>query len=156
MDIAMVVMLILAAVVVSVYDTSEVQRTYADLFVQRHGHIPPLADWFFRADADAEVESWRRMHRNLWLLAGGLGIAAIIILIVRPVEPGLDRMREGDRCCVTGRRGIASSGDCRDALFEAPRPQRGYAAGLGEEVPAGSVTDRSMGPSARRTRCSPA
>jgi hypothetical protein len=88
MEIAIVVVLLLAGAVVGVYDRYAVQRTYADLFAERHGHIPPLTDWFFRADPDAEVESWRRLHRNLWLLAGGLGVAAILILIVRPVGPG--------------------------------------------------------------------
>ena len=36
-----------------------------------------------------------------------------------------DEISVRDRCCVTGHRGIASSDDCRDALFEAPRPREG-------------------------------
>ena len=83
MDIAVAVILLLVAAFVGSYDRYAVQRTYADLYAARHGRIPPLIEWFFTPDADPEVESWRRMHRNLYLVVTALGVAAIAILIVR-------------------------------------------------------------------------
>jgi hypothetical protein len=75
---AVVLILILAAVVVGWYDRYSVQRTYADLYAARYGQIPPLIDWFFEPDSDAEVDEWRRLHRNMYLLVTGLGAAAVI------------------------------------------------------------------------------
>ena len=83
MDIALVVILLLVGLIVGWYDRYAVQRTYADVYAARHGRIPPLIEWFFTADADPEVEYWRRMHRNLYLVVTALGVAAIAILIVR-------------------------------------------------------------------------
>ena len=83
MDIALVVILLLISVIVGWYDRYAVQRTYADLYAARHGGSPPLTNWFFTPDTDPEVESWRRRHRNLYLVVTALGVAAIAVLIVR-------------------------------------------------------------------------
>ena len=89
MDVALVLILIGSAVVVGSYDTYGVQRDYADLYASRHGHIPPLIDWFFKSDADAEVESLRRRHRNLYILVSGLAAAAVIVaLFIRNAARG--------------------------------------------------------------------
>jgi hypothetical protein len=74
--------LIVAAIVVSLYDRYSVQRTYADVCAARHGHIPPLADWFTTPDIDPEVERWRRYHRRLWIVSGVLVVGAVIFAIV--------------------------------------------------------------------------
>jgi hypothetical protein len=88
-DVALVVILLVSAVVVGWYDTYAVQRDYADLYASRHGHIPPLIDWFFKPDADAEVEALRRQHRNLWLLSGALVTGAVLVaLYIRATTPG--------------------------------------------------------------------
>jgi hypothetical protein len=88
-DVVLLVILLVSAVVVGCYDTYAVQRDYADLFAARHGHIPPLVDWFFQKDADVEVEALRRLHRNLSLLAGALAAgAAIVALYIRATTPG--------------------------------------------------------------------
>ncbi len=83
MDVALLVVLILTATVVVYYDTYSVQRTYADVCARRHGHIPPLVDWFFKSDPDPEVERWRRRHRNTTLLGIALWVAALIVIFVR-------------------------------------------------------------------------
>jgi cystathionine beta-synthase len=59
-----------------------------EVLSSKHGHVPPLANWFLHADPDAEVEYWLRLHRNLWLLVAGLGVLAILILIARPTSTG--------------------------------------------------------------------
>jgi hypothetical protein len=82
MGIGLAVILLLVAIGVGWYDRYSVQRTYADVYANRHGHIPPLADWFFTPDADAEVERLRRLHRNLWLASGGLGLVAVVVLLL--------------------------------------------------------------------------
>ena len=74
--------LIVAAIVVSLYDRYSVQRTYADVCAARHGHIPPLVDWFTTPDIDPEVEHWRRYHRRVTILGGVLAGAAVIFAIV--------------------------------------------------------------------------
>jgi hypothetical protein len=83
MDVALTLLLILAAIITSWYDTYSVQRTYANLCARRHGHIPPLMDWFFVPDADAEVERLRRRHRNMYLLAAAFAVAAVVVALVR-------------------------------------------------------------------------
>jgi hypothetical protein len=82
-DIALIVVLLLAAVIVGWYDTYSVQRTYADLYATRHGHIPPLIGWFFASDSDAEVERWRRLHRRMYVLVSALVLTAVIVALVR-------------------------------------------------------------------------
>ncbi len=88
MDTAVALVLLASAAVLGVIDTYSIQRTYADLCADRHGHIPPLTDWFFVADPDPEVDRWRRLHRDLWLLTGVLAVVAIVLLPVRPVASG--------------------------------------------------------------------
>ncbi len=83
MDIVLVFALLILAAIVGWYDRYAVQRTYADLYADRYGHIPPLISWAFGSDADTEVEYWRRLHRNLYLLVTVLVVVAIIIVIVR-------------------------------------------------------------------------
>jgi hypothetical protein len=83
MDVALIVILLLTAVVVGWYDTYAVQRTYADVYAARHGHIPPLIAWFFDRDPDAEVERWRRRHRNMYLLVSALALVAAVLALVR-------------------------------------------------------------------------
>jgi hypothetical protein len=87
MYIVLAVILIVAAVVVGWYDTYSAQRTYADVYASRYGHIPPLADWFFKRDADPEVERYRRLHRNLWLLVTGLAVAGILAVLFGANQP---------------------------------------------------------------------
>jgi hypothetical protein len=87
--IAIGVVLILAAIVVGWYDKYGVQRDYADRYAARHGHIPPLVEWFYTPDSDADVDRLRRLHRNLYILEGTLAAAAVIaILSVRATIPG--------------------------------------------------------------------
>jgi hypothetical protein len=87
--IAIGVILILAAIVVGWYDQYAVQRDYADRYAARHGHIPPLVEWFYTPDSDADVERLRRLHRNLFVLGAALAAAAlIVILYVRATTPG--------------------------------------------------------------------
>jgi hypothetical protein len=88
MDIALILLLFLAAAIVGWYDTYSVQRTYADRCAARHGHIPPLIDWFFQPDPDAEVERWRRRHRDMYLLTCVLVVAAVIVALVRATTQG--------------------------------------------------------------------
>jgi hypothetical protein len=89
MDVILIVILIVLAVIIGWYDRYGVQRDYADLYAERHGHIPPLVDWFFKADADPEVEGLRTLHRNLYLLEGGLAFVAVIVLLtIRTSTPG--------------------------------------------------------------------
>jgi hypothetical protein len=83
MDVVLIAILLLTAVVIGWYDTYSVQRTYADLYASRHGRIPPFIRWFILPDPDAEVEGWRRLHRNLYILVSFLGAAAIVVAIVR-------------------------------------------------------------------------
>ncbi len=83
MDIALMLLLLVAAIIVGWYDTYSVQRTYANLCASRHGHIPPLMDWFFTPDSDADVEQLRRRHRNMYLLAIALAAAAVVVGLVR-------------------------------------------------------------------------
>lgn len=88
MGIAIGLILLLAALVVGLYDTYVVQRDYADMCAARHGHIPPLVDWFFVRDTDVEVDRLRRFHRNLYILDGLLAAAAaIVILVARATTP---------------------------------------------------------------------
>ena len=84
-------------------------------------------------------EHWRRMHRNLWLVVAVLGVAAILVLVSGRSGPGRPDA-EGERFCVTGPRGLVSSGDCRDTFSRPLRPQRGPSGRLREEVSPGSVT----------------
>ena len=83
MDVALVLVLFVAAVIVSWYDTYSVQRSYANLCARRHGHIPPLLDWFFVPDSDPDVERLRRQHRNMYLLATAFAVAAVIVVLLR-------------------------------------------------------------------------
>ena len=85
MDLILVAILLLGAVIVGWYDTYSVQRTYADVYANRHGHIPPLIRWFIVPDPDADVEEWRRRHRNLYILAAALAATAVVIAYARPL-----------------------------------------------------------------------
>lgn len=85
----MALILIGIAIAVGLYDTYSVQRTYADVCAARHGHIPPLVDWFTTPDIDPEVEHWRRYHRRLTIVSGVLaGVAAILAIVARATTPG--------------------------------------------------------------------
>jgi hypothetical protein len=89
MDVILIVILFVLALIVGVYDTYQVQRDYADLYAERHGHIPPLVDWFFKPDIDPEVDELRRLHRNLLLLSSALALAAAVVaLALRASTPG--------------------------------------------------------------------
>lgn len=68
---------------VALVDRLDIQRTYADIYAQRHGHIPALTEWFFRPDPDPDVEYWRRRHRNAWVLSAMLGGLAVVLMLVR-------------------------------------------------------------------------
>jgi uncharacterized Tic20 family protein len=81
MGIAVMLILILAAVIVGWIDTYGVQRDYADLYAARHGHIPPLVDWFFKRDTDPEVDDLRRLHRNLLLSSVVLVAVAVLLAL---------------------------------------------------------------------------
>jgi len=81
MGIVLIVGPLVAATLVGCYDRFAAQREYAALYAKRHGGIPPLTDWFFEADPDAEVERLRRAHRNLTILGGVLAIAAILVVL---------------------------------------------------------------------------
>lgn len=87
MGIAIGLVLLLAAAMVAWLDRYAVQRDYADLFAERHGHIPPLIDWFFTADSDPDVEALRVQHRNMYILGGVLAVAAGIIVILFAKAP---------------------------------------------------------------------
>jgi hypothetical protein len=82
-DIALVLVIFLVGVIIGLYEQYGVQRTYADLYADRYGHIPPLVGWAFESDPDPEVEYWRRLHRNLYVLMTVLAVVAIIIIVVR-------------------------------------------------------------------------
>ena len=86
MGVAVAAILLLLSIVVRWYDRYSVQRTYADVYTSRHGRIPPLSDWFFTSDADPEVERLRQLHRNLWLVSGGLALVAVIVLFLSVVN----------------------------------------------------------------------
>jgi hypothetical protein len=86
-DVALIVILIVLAVIVGWIDTYGVQRDYADLYAARHGHIPPLVDWFFKPDADPEVDDLRRLHRNLLLLSVALIFGAVAVALVLQASP---------------------------------------------------------------------
>ena len=86
MYLAVALILVLAGGVASTYDRYSVQRSYADACAQKHGHIPPLVDWFFNADPDPEVDAWRRYHRNLYVLSGVFAAAAVVVLLIRPFD----------------------------------------------------------------------
>lgn len=88
MDVLLVVVLLVVGIVVGWYDRYAVQRTYADLYADRYGRIPPLIGWAFESDPDAEVDQWRRMHRNLYGVVSALGVLAIVIIIVRASTSG--------------------------------------------------------------------
>lgn len=79
MDVLLIVVLVGAAVAAGWYDRSSVRDAYAAVYSMRHGHVPPLLDWFVKADPDPDVEAWRRYHRKLWVIAGGLGAGAIAV-----------------------------------------------------------------------------
>ena len=83
MDVLLIVALFFVGIIVGWYDRYSVQRTYADLYADRHGGIPPLIGWAFESDPDAEVDYWRRIHRNLYALVSALGLIAILIIVVR-------------------------------------------------------------------------
>ena len=80
--------LILVAMVIGVYDKYAVQRDYADLYAARHGHIPPLVEWFTTPDPDEEVEGLRCLHRNLYILGGVLSASAAILVLLSVGSPG--------------------------------------------------------------------
>jgi hypothetical protein len=82
-DIVLIVILLISGAVIGWYDTFSVQRTYADVYASRHGHIPPLISWFIAPDPDVEVEYWRRRHRNLYVLVSALGAAVIVLALLR-------------------------------------------------------------------------
>jgi uncharacterized Tic20 family protein len=81
-------LLLVLAGILGVVDRYEIQRTYADVYAEAHGHIPPLVEWFFERDADPEVDRWRRYHRNMYALVTALAVAAIVLLLVRAPTPG--------------------------------------------------------------------
>ncbi len=81
MAVVLAVILILVAVLIGVYDTYFAQRSYADLCAARHGHIPPLVEWFTTPDTDPEVEALRRLHRRLTIVSAALVAAAVICAI---------------------------------------------------------------------------
>jgi hypothetical protein len=83
MDVVLVLVLFVVGIIVGWYDRYAVQRTYADLYADRHGHIPPLIGWAFESDSDPEVDYWRRLHRNLYALVTALAVVAILIIVVR-------------------------------------------------------------------------
>lgn len=83
MDVALMVLLFVVAIILSWYDTYSVQREYANLCARRHGHIPPLTDWFCVPDSDPNVERLRRRHRNMYLLATASAVAGVLVAIVR-------------------------------------------------------------------------
>src|SRR5215510_128917 len=49
------IVLLVVAGFVGLVDRYDIQRTYADAYAARHGHIPPLVEWFFQPDADPDV-----------------------------------------------------------------------------------------------------
>ena len=81
MGIVLIVGLLVAAMLVGGYDRYAAQREYASLYAERHGGIPPLADWFFKSDPDEDVDRLRRMHRNLTILGSALGIVVILLVL---------------------------------------------------------------------------
>ena len=83
MDVFLVLVLFVVCAIVGWYDHYAVQRTYADLYADRYGRIPPLIGWAFEKDPDAEVDYWRRLHRNLYVLVTVLAIAMVAIVLVR-------------------------------------------------------------------------
>ena len=88
MDILIIVVLVVTTGVLALYDQYVVQRTYADICAERHGHIPPLVDWFFQADIDPDVDYWRRRHRNLYILSAVPVAIAIILVLLRGSNGG--------------------------------------------------------------------
>jgi hypothetical protein len=80
--IAIGLILFLAAALVGWYDKYAVQRDYADRFAKRYGRIPPLMEWFFSSDADADVESLRVQHRNMYILSSVLAVAAAVVVLL--------------------------------------------------------------------------
>ncbi len=88
MDLVIIVVLIVTSAILGLYDTYVVQRTYADICAERHGHIPPLVDWFFQADVDPDVDYWRRRHRNLYIFGCVPALVAIVLLLARASSGG--------------------------------------------------------------------
>jgi hypothetical protein len=74
-------LLLVVGAIVGLIDRYAAQRNYASLYAERHGTIPPLTDWFFVKDNDAEVDGLRRQHRNLTILTFVLSIAAVFSLV---------------------------------------------------------------------------
>jgi hypothetical protein len=86
--IAIGLVLLLAAAMVGWYDRYAVQRDYANRFAERHGHIPPLIDWFFTTDPDPDVEALRVQHRNMYILGSVLAVAAAVVVLLAVSQPG--------------------------------------------------------------------
>src|SRR5262249_26240818 len=62
MELVVVAALFLATLFVGLYDTYSVQRAYADVYAQVHGHVPPLYEWFYTPDSHPDVDHWRKYH----------------------------------------------------------------------------------------------
>ena len=86
MEIVAIVVLFVATLILGLYDRYGVQRAYADVYAQVHGHVPPLYEWFYTPDSHADVERWRRRHRNLLILSVALSVIWVI-LILRQIPP---------------------------------------------------------------------
>ncbi|HEY7132099.1 MAG TPA: hypothetical protein VH440_07590 [Candidatus Limnocylindrales bacterium] len=81
MEILLVLALLVAVTIVGLYDRYSVQRAYADVYAQVHGHVPPLYEWFYTADPHPDVDHWRKLHRNFLILTAALTAAMFVAFV---------------------------------------------------------------------------